>query len=112
MCAAVAEKRFTPYNQNRKRIVAGCHIMDMMEPEFPYELDGYKFVGRGPGKSGWSTSPDLIYRCVKCGDWMRANGSEYFHCKCGAMSLDVDYGRFGSSLGDKNILTYEKTRTK
>ena len=33
---------------------------------------------------------------------------DYFTCSCGAMRLDPDAGRFGSSLGDLNILVYRK----
>ena len=79
-----------------------------VEPSFPYELEGYNFIGRGPGNNGWSTAPSLSYRCVKCGDVMHANRLASFHCQCKSMHLDSDYGRFGSALGDQNILVYEK----
>jgi hypothetical protein len=84
--------------------------MEQLEPAFPYELDGYRFVGRGPGATGWSRSPALAYRCVQCGDVMPADHADYFDCRCGAMSLDFGYSRFGSRLGDHNILVYETTR--
>jgi hypothetical protein len=39
---------------------------------------------------------------------MPANSADYFGCKCGAMFLDVDAGRFGSTLGDQSIQVYAK----
>ena len=84
--------------------------MDRIEPPFPYELDGYRYIGRGPSESGWDRSPELAYRCVQCGDLMPADYSDYFNCQCGAMNLDVGYSRFGSNFGDHNILVYEKRR--
>ena len=84
--------------------------MSPIEPEFSYDLNGYGYVGRGPGPggAGWTRSPSVAYRCVKCGDVMPADSSDFFACSCGAMRLDIDSGRFGSRLGDENILVYEK----
>jgi hypothetical protein len=39
---------------------------------------------------------------------MHASHEDYFHCECGAMFLDWDYGRFGSRLGDDAILVYRR----
>lgn len=82
--------------------------MNQIEPAFPYELDDYEYVGRGPDDTGWSRSPSIAYRCVKCGDLMAGDYADYFDCKCGAMQLDFGYGRFGSRFGDDNILVYRK----
>ena len=82
--------------------------MKTIDPSFPYELANYEYIGRGPGDTGWSRSPTLAYRCVKCGDLMPADYEDYFDCRCGAMNLDIGYGRFGSTLGDNNILVYQK----
>jgi hypothetical protein len=84
--------------------------MSRIEPEFSYDRSGYDYIGRGPGGggSGWSRSPSVAYRCVKCGDVMRADCADFFACACGAMRLDIDSGRFGSRLGDENILVYKK----
>jgi len=87
-------------------------MKNVIEPEFSYELEGFKYLGRGPSVigtgGGWSRSSALIYRCAKCGGIMPANHNDYFNCSCGAMHLDIDYGRFGSNFGDNNILVYEK----
>jgi hypothetical protein len=39
---------------------------------------------------------------------MPASFNDYFNCECGAMHLDIDFGRFGSKYGDNNILVYQK----
>jgi hypothetical protein len=85
--------------------------MERIEPSFPYELAGYRYLGRGPSATGWSRSPTLAYRCLQCGDLMPADQADYFTCHCGAMHLDIDAGRFGSRLGDGNILVYERTHS-
>jgi hypothetical protein len=79
-----------------------------IEPKFDHQLKGYRYLGRGPSESWWSRSSKLIYRCVECGDVMKADHNDYFNCSCGSLHLDIDYGRFGSDLGDNNILVYEK----
>jgi hypothetical protein len=81
--------------------------MDKIEPSYSYELDDYEYIGRAPGSAGWSRSSTLAYRCVKCGTLMPADYNDYFNCECGAMHLDIGYGRFGSTLGDHNILVYQ-----
>ena len=81
-----------------------------IEPAFDTNLPGLKFVGRGDSfasRSGWPSSARYAYRCARCGSVMPADSVEYFMCRCGAMFLDVDAGRFGSSLGDVNVLVYE-----
>ena len=82
--------------------------MSEIEPSFGYELEGFKYVGRGCGPGGWSRRADLYYRCAQCGDMMPANHNDYFDCKCKSMYLDIDAGRFGSRCGDQNILSYER----
>src|SRR5579885_2538884 len=79
-----------------------------IEPNFAYELDGYLYLGRGTGGGGWSRSKCFYYRCAQCGDMMRGDQNDYFSCKCNAMHLDIDAGRFGSTYGDQNILRYQK----
>lgn len=85
------------------------------EPAFGYDLEGYQYLGRGyravPPGVGWGRSPRVLYRCVQCGDTMPADWDNYFDCTCGAMYLDYDAGRFGSSLGDSNILSYVKKQS-
>ncbi len=39
---------------------------------------------------------------------MPADQNDYFNCACGAMNLDIDMRRFGSSFGDDAILTYRR----
>jgi hypothetical protein len=39
---------------------------------------------------------------------MAAEHDDYFTCACGAMHLDIGASRFGSSFGDKAILTYRR----
>ena len=39
---------------------------------------------------------------------MSAAHDDYFACRCGAMRLDIDAGRFGSRQGDENILVYRR----
>jgi hypothetical protein len=90
-------------------------VEKIIEPEFEYELKGFKYLGRGPSVSrargGWSRSSAIIYRCAECGDIMNANHNDYFNCTCGAIHLDIDYGRFGSKYGYNNILVYEKIKS-
>ena len=84
---------------------------DVLPPD-GMEANGYTFLGRGPGASGqsggWSRSPDLFLRCASCGDFMQASRNDYFTCSCSAMHLDFHGGRFGSRLGDQNILVYRR----
>lgn len=87
-------------------------FVDKIEPSFPVEIPGFTFLGRGPhcsgGGGGWSRSPDVLYRCAKCGDTMPGPHDDHFECRCGAMDLDRDAGRFGSRYGDENILVYRR----
>jgi hypothetical protein len=39
---------------------------------------------------------------------MPADTTSDFACGCGCMRLDADAGRFGSRLGDDNVLTYRR----
>lgn len=85
---------------------------EIINPNFNIETEGYKYLGRGPssvaGALGWRTKNGIYYRCVNCGSFMQASTVDDFRCKCGAMSLDLGFGRFGSRYGDDNILVYEK----
>jgi len=84
----------------------------IIKPSFIIDIEDYEYIGRGAkassGSSGWNTGTGIYYRCVSCGDFMEASINKYFSCRCGAMSLDYDYGRFGSRFGDNNILVYRK----
>ena len=42
---------------------------------------------------------------------MPADHGDHYGCECGAMRLDIDSGRFGSQLGDENILVYRRSET-
>lgn len=55
-------------------------------------VNGYTHLGNGPTATGVSLDP-----------------TEYGACECGALSKDIDAGRFGSSLGDQAIEIYRKT---
>lgn len=80
-------------------------------PENGLDWPGAVLLGRGPGAAGsvgWPRSGSLLYRCAACGDVMEASRDDYFRCQCGAMSLDIDGGRFGSRHGDRNVLVYRK----
>ena len=84
----------------------------IIESNFVIELEGYEFLGRGskatgPGNS-WKRDESLFFRCAKCGSLMQSTINEYYKCDCEAMSVDVDYHRFGSVYGDENILVYKK----
>jgi hypothetical protein len=87
-------------------------MAQIIQPSFNLELPRHTFLGRGPsasgGQRGWRRSGHLYYRCAVCGDLMCAAHDDYFDCRCGAMSLDIDAGRFGSNHGDDNILVYRK----
>ncbi len=84
----------------------------IIEPDFDLEINGLNFLGRSSkatGESlGWSRNEKIFYRCAKCGDLMNASNNDYWNCKCGAIHLDIDAGRFGSKFGDDNILVYKK----
>jgi hypothetical protein len=77
-------------------------MKELIEPNFEIEVEGFKYQGRGCGSSGWSTGTNIYYRCAKCGSFMQASINDYFNCECGAMHLDIDYGRFGSRYGEEN----------
>jgi hypothetical protein len=77
-------------------------------PETGLALEGYALVRRGCGPEGWSRAPTEVHRCAACGYVMRADNVADFACTCGAMRLDADAGRFGSRLGDDNVLTYRR----
>lgn len=87
-------------------------MYEEIKPQFSLELEGFKFLGRGPEATGetmgWSRDAKFYYRCVKCGDSMNAAHNKYWSCSCKAVNLDKDMGRFGSWHGDINILVYEK----
>jgi hypothetical protein len=83
-------------------------LKELIQPKFEIEVKGYQFVRRGCDKSGWSTRSDIYYRCANCGGFMKGSLRESYQCDCKAMSLDFDFGRFGSRYGDDNILTYRK----
>ena len=83
----------------------------ILEPESGIEVKGYNFKGRGPSatgnKNGWRKSESLYFRCAKCGSMIPSIINDYYTCECCAMHHDLDAFRFGSTLGDKNILVYE-----
>jgi len=84
--------------------------MEQITPEFELDLDGFRLLGRGSaaaGGLGWSRNPFFSYRCASCGGVMQADHEADFNCDCGAMSLEAGTSRFGSSLGDDNILVYQ-----
>ncbi|MDH5447161.1 MAG: hypothetical protein OEY52_16550 [Gammaproteobacteria bacterium] len=88
---------------------------NLIEPKFNIELEGYQFLGRGPEatgqNSGWERDDSLFFRCAECGSMMQSTTNESYSCDCGAMFVDVDYHRFGSNHGDKNIFVYRKVKT-
>lgn len=90
----------------------GGKVNDIIQPNFPIEIDGYEYLGRGStavdGSPGWSRKKGIAYRCANCGSLMPASFNDYYSCKCKAMFLDIDAGRFGSRYGDQNILVYRK----
>lgn len=85
-------------------------MTEIISPDFNIDVKGYIYLGRGPSVNykGWSRRNGVYYRCAKCGFFMEASNKDYLNCKCGAMSLDIDTGRFGSWYGDENILVYKK----
>ena len=89
-------------------------MASIIQPAFDLDLHGYSLIGRGPSATGaqrgWARDANLYFRCVVCGDLMCAAHDDYFHCRCGAMRLDIDAGRFGSRHGDENILVYRTNR--
>ena len=90
-------------------------MFSKIKPDFKIDINGFKYLGKGPksvdGTPGWSRSDFVYYRCVKCGSMMQSSINDYFRCDCGAMTLDIDAGRFGSNYGDNNILVYKKLDT-
>lgn len=84
---------------------------DLIEPNFEIEVNGKEYIGRGSQviepSEAWVREKNIFYRCAQCGSFMQASFNDYYSCECNAMSLDVDYGRFGSTLGDQNILVYK-----
>ena len=79
-----------------------------MTPVAGLSLAGFDLVRRGCGAEGWPRAAAYVHRCASCGDVMPADTSTDFACSCGAMRLDADAGRFGSRLGDDNVLTYRR----
>lgn len=84
----------------------------IIKPKFNLEIKGMRFLGRGPkvfgNGIGWCRSENIVYKCVECESEMNASHNDYWNCKCGAIHLDFDAGRFGSNYGDENILVYLK----
>lgn len=84
--------------------------MEQIEPSFDTGLDGHRLLGSGSaatGGVGWSGNAFLSYRCARCGAVMRADRSEDFACDCGAMTYHAGTRKFGSTLGDHNIMVYQ-----
>lgn len=86
----------------------------LIKLEFELDIEGLRFLGRGSTASsfipGWSRSESIVYRCANCGDILSASYNDYWNCKCNAMYIDIDAGRFGSRFGDNNILVYTKVK--
>ncbi len=84
----------------------------LYEPGRGIDSPGFDYLGRGPAavgtSPGWVGIPGLHYRCANCGDWMSASRRDSFTCTCNGMHLDVDVGRFGSRLGEGNVLVYRE----
>lgn len=87
-----------------------------IEPNFPLEIEGYDYLGRGPAASsggiGWKVAPDIYYRCVSCGDLITLHAAENGGCSCGKLDVDTDYGRFSAFFGDHNVLVYQRKTQK
>lgn len=73
---------------------------------------GYHYRGNGPASTGDGTgrsmSAELAARCIRCGDFVSLDPTEYGECRCGAVHKDPDAGRFGSTLGDAAIEIYRR----
>ena len=86
--------------------------MDEFVPPTGLRLPGHQFLGRGPGATapggGWQLAGHA-FRCARCGDFIPVGKVDYFACGCGALHMDPDYCRLGSSLGDRNVLVYRRT---
>lgn len=80
-----------------------------INPTLDLQVPGFILVGRGCSSSGWSRNPETSYRCAERGSVVSATQDDFFECAFGALFLDVDYHRFGSRLGDHNILVYSKS---
>jgi hypothetical protein len=81
-------------------------------PPGGYRLAGHKYLGRGPdatGSDGWWHLHGHAFRCARCGDHIPVEVVDYFICRCRALSMDPDYFRLGSRLGDANILVYRRS---
>jgi hypothetical protein len=81
----------------------GTLVTDQIKPNL-------EFVCWGPPARGLPRTGDLVYCCATCRTTKPADHASYFSCACGAMRLDFDAGRFGSSGGDQAILTYRVIR--
>lgn len=70
----------------------------------------FVYLGNGPGATGggrcWAMSDELSAKCIQCGYMMRLGVTETEYCSCSMLHKDVDWGRFGSILGDDNIEIY------
>ncbi|MGI8469569.1 MAG: hypothetical protein ACR2N3_14070 [Pyrinomonadaceae bacterium] len=69
----------------------------------------FTYLGNGPQATsgfGWVMSANLYFKCVGCEYMMSGDSRKSDNCFCGAMSKDVDYGRFGSRFGDEKIEVY------
>lgn len=90
----------------------GIKRMRDLLPPTGLRLPGHEFIGRGPSATGsgggWHISGHA-FRCARCGEFIPVGRIDFFSCSCGALSMDPDYGRLGSSLGDQNLLVYRKT---
>ena len=68
----------------------------------------YKYIRNGCGRTGWTMSQNIFYRCIDCGYLMNGNPYTDDRCTCGKLTTDTGFGRFGSTLGDDAIEVYEK----
>lgn len=81
-------------------------------PQSGYRLAGHKYLGRGPeatGAGGGWYLTGHAFRCARCGDFIPVGVVDYFACRCKALTMDPDYCRLGSRLGDANILVYRRS---
>jgi hypothetical protein len=62
-------------------------------------------------KQGWPVSENLWYRCQLCNDVIPSKPSDCKSCRCGNISIDIDYARI-SVKQENNVELLESAAEK
>ena len=52
-------------------------------------------------RSGYPAGPNLVYECLRCGDFVPSKPASNIGCKCDNIFVDIDAGRFSVDHDDQ-----------